>query len=371
MRQHVTSLETPCLLVSESRFDRNARVMNGIVAKSGARLRQHVKTTKSVDLALRSLGGQPQPVTVSTLEEADCFAKAGFSDLFYAVGLAPTKIDHVARLVDAGNRVTVLLDSTAQATLLVERFAADSYDDRVQAVIEVDVDGGRGGLKRDDPTIVALARLLGRRFGGIMTYGGSGYGAADRAGLVASATAQVAAAKQARTMLEAAGIAVATVSIGSTPTTYADVSADGATEIRAGVYVFNDVMQAELGTCALDDIALSVLVTVIGHQKEQGRLIVDCGWRALSLDKSEKGSTYGVVCAAGTQQPIEDLRMVALSQEHGIIAAVDGAPLDLARYPVGTMFQILPHHACSTAGGHKHYHLCDAEWNVTAIVARG
>ena len=56
------------------------------------------------------------------------------------------------------------------------------------------------------------------------------------------------------------------------------------TEVRAGVYMFGDLFQAEIGTHDLDQIALTVLTSVIGRRP--GRLLVDAGGLALSKDRS-------------------------------------------------------------------------------------
>src|SRR5690606_30757372 len=96
---------------------------------------------------------------------------------------------------------------------------------------------------------------------------------------------------------------------------------DGVTEVRAGVFVFFDLVMNGLGVCDQSDIALSVLCTVIGHQKKKGWVITDGGWMAMSRDRgTAKQATdqgYGVVCDYdGT--PIPDLVMRDANQEHGV-----------------------------------------------------
>ena len=162
--------------------------------------------------------------------------------------------------------------------------------------------------------------------------------------------------------LRAKGHASPVVSVGSTPTaTFADSFA-GVTEVRTGVYVFHDLVMAGLGVCALDDIAISVLASVIGHQRDKNWLITDAGWMALSRDrgtaKQKIDQGYGVVCdAAGV--PIEDLIVVDANQEHGIVARRDGGVIDFARYPIGTLLRVLPNHACATAAQHSQYRVVD------------
>jgi D-serine deaminase-like pyridoxal phosphate-dependent protein len=159
-------------------------------------------------------------------------------------------------------------------------------------------------------------------------------------------------------VLRAAGRPCAVVSVGSTPTaTFAD-SFEGVSEVRTGVYVFHDLVMAGLGVCGLEDIAISVLASVIGHQREKGWVITDAGWMSLSRDRGtarqEVDQGYGVVCdAAGV--PIEDLVVVDANQEHGIVARRGGGAIDFARFPIGAHVRILPNHACATAAQHGEY----------------
>jgi D-serine deaminase-like pyridoxal phosphate-dependent protein len=146
--------------------------------------------------------------------------------------------------------------------------------------------------------------------------------------------------------------------VGSTPTATFAESFDGVTEVRTGVYMFQDLVMAGLGVCSVDDIALSVLATVIGHQREKGWVITDAGWMALSRDRGtarqKVDQGYGLVCdAAG--DPIDGLVVSEANQEHGIVARRDGGALDVARFPVGSRVRVLPNHACATAAQHGEY----------------
>src|SRR3546814_16607974 len=86
---HLAYLETHALLLHRGRLDRNHERMRTHRARvPGVRLRPHLKTAKSIDVARLGTAG---PITVSTLKEAERFAEAGYSDMLYAVGLSPAK----------------------------------------------------------------------------------------------------------------------------------------------------------------------------------------------------------------------------------------------------------------------------------------
>jgi D-serine deaminase-like pyridoxal phosphate-dependent protein len=162
---------------------------------------------------------------------------------------------------------------------------------------------------------------------------------------------------------------VRAVSLGSTPTALFARSFEGVSEVRAGVYAFFDLVMAGLGVCALGDIALSVLASVIGHQADKGWLITDAGWMALSRDRGTQGQRvdqgYGLVCDAGGE-PLMDLIVVDANQEHGIVASRSGQRLDVRQYPVGSLLRVLPNHACATAAQHAAYHVVGAGGEIEA-----
>jgi len=134
------------------------------------------------------------------------------------------------------------------------------------------------------------------------------------------------------------------------------------TEVRAGVFVFFDLMMAGIDVCSTDDIAVSVLATVIGHQEDKGWALTDAGWMALSRDrgtaKQRVDQGYGLVCDA-SGKPLPDLIVVDANQEHGIVAHRSGDPARLPDLPVGTLLRILPNHACATAAQHGRYQVLD------------
>jgi D-serine deaminase-like pyridoxal phosphate-dependent protein len=169
------------------------------------------------------------------------------------------------------------------------------------------------------------------------------------------------------------------VSVGSTPTALCARHLEGVTEVRAGVYVFFDLVMRNVGVCETDEIALSVLTTVIGHQVEKGWAIVDAGWMAMSRDRGTAKQAhdygYGQVCALdGT--PLAGYVMIGANQEHGILALAESAgeggggaeasALDIAaRLPIGTRLRILPNHACATGAQFPDYHALSDDGAIT------
>jgi D-serine deaminase-like pyridoxal phosphate-dependent protein len=127
--------------------------------------------------------------------------------------------------------------------------------------------------------------------------------------------------------------------------------------------MFFDLVMLGVGVCTTDDIAISVLATVIGTKLEKGWILVDAGWMALSRDRGTAAQRvdqgYGLVCdQSGRIHP--DLIVAQASQEHGILAIRSGSAEALPDLPIGTKIRILPNHACATASQHELYNVVSA-----------
>lgn len=350
----MTTVDTPFALIDTDRLDRNASRLRDHLSELGVPLRLHVKTSKSVEVAQRVHADGP--ITVSTLAEAEHFADAGYRDVLYAVGLDPHKLPRVAALLRRGVTLTVLLDTVEQAEALT-RFAAGE-NLRMPALVEIDCDGHRGGIAPADPALVHIGQSLGPHLAGVLTHAGESYFAYTPAALHQAAQNERDVAVAAAEALRAAGLHCPIVSVGSTPTAHAATHLTGVTEVRAGNYVFFDLVMAGIGVCGLDDLALSVVVTVIGHRHDKNWVLTDGGWMATSRDRGTQAQAvdqgYGLV-ADEHGDLIPDLLMTGASQEHGVLSTRDGKPVpDL---PIGTRLRILPNHACATAAQHDRYHL--------------
>jgi D-serine deaminase-like pyridoxal phosphate-dependent protein len=368
------ALDTPCLLLDEARMDRNIARLRTRLDEAGVTFRPHLKTAKSWEISRRLMASPRGPATVSTLREAEDLAARGVTDITYAVGIAPQKLARVQALRRKGVDLTVLLDSVAQARAVA---AASDPADPIPALIELDCDGHRSGVRPGDPQLLlAIAHALkpSARLRGVLVHAGESYEAHGEEALAAAAEGERAAAVGAAHMLRDAGWVCPVVSVGSTPTALSARSYEGVTEVRAGVFVFFDLVQAGIGVCSVDDIAVSVLATVIGHQRDKGWAIVDAGWTALSCDRGTAGQTvdhgYGLVCDLGGR-PIGTLVVRGVNQEHGVVAPRSGDPADLPDLPVGARLRILPSHACATVTQFDRYHVIGAGGDeVTAVWPR-
>jgi D-serine deaminase-like pyridoxal phosphate-dependent protein len=368
-------LPTPALILDRVRLKHNAKRMRDRVKELGVVLRPHVKTAKSIDV-LRILAGQEDvPITVSTLAEARYFFGYGVRDILYAVGIAPVKLPQVAELMRAGCTLRVILDTVEAADFVREFGAAQGLT--LEALIEIDSDGRRAGVEADCELLVEIARRLssggGARLAGVMSHAGGSYECRTLDQFEAIAERERALTVRAADRLRADGFDVEIVSVGSTPTVHYARGLDGVTEVRAGIYGFGDLVQAALGTCAMEDIAVSVLASIIGHNRAHGRVLVDAGFLALSGDRGTAGMPvdrgYGALADAATGELIDNVRVESTNQEHGIITARSGE-VDWSRFPIGGRVRIIPNHACATAAAYDRYHVTDGGTSVTGVWER-
>lgn len=365
----LSDLATPCLVLDRAVLDANCRRMAARMTSLGVRLRPHMKTAKSADVARFATAGHFGGITVSTLREARYFAGRGFTDILYAVGFVPSKLEEAATVQALGVDLCLVTDSIAAARSIADRAAA--LGKTFPILIEIDTGDGRCGL---DPVgeaaeIVTLGRAIHEapalELRGVLTHAGQSYHCKSAEAIRRIAETERGGIVRAAALLREAGLPCPVVSAGSTPTARYAENLDGVTEMRPGVYMLGDVDQALIGSCGWGDIAVTVLATVIGHNRRTGRIIVDAGGLALSKDigpaafDAETG--YGTVMGADSGPRPDRLHIAAVSQEHGQIAARGGAAPPWDDFPVGGILRIFPNHVCMTAAAHDRYHLLDAD----------
>lgn len=336
---HIDDLETPAVLIDLDVVERNVATMAARAREAGVRLRPHAKTHKVPFIGRLQLGAGAAGLSVAKTSEAEVFAEAGFSDLFIAypvVGLGKAR-----RLLALAEKVrlAVGVDSLEGAALLGSEFAAASL--RLDVVLKIDSGLHRVGVEPGLAVDVGrrLADLPGIRLRGIFTHAGHGYLQPTPEGVAAIGRQEGATMVQVATELRAAGVDVEEVSVGSTPTARHAMVA-GVTECRPGNYVYNDASQVALGTCRLEDCAMTVLATVVSVPARD-RAVLDAGSKTLSTDPLRpKGEGHGWVLRTAS-------RLSRLSEEHGVVAV---APGDSFR--VGQRVRVLPNHACVVSNLH-------------------
>lgn len=353
----LSATETPYLLIDKKKYLKNIRRLYTRTEALGSKVRPHLKTLRSVEAAHYLLPERHDPATVSTLAEAEAFAKEGYTNLLYAVGIAPHKLPRIAALMQKGTDIHILLDSREQAEAVVS--FGQQHAIAFSVFIEVDCDGHRGGIPPESDALLELARMLedgGATLTGLLAHAGESYNCRTDEAIQAAARAECDAIRRAGQRVREQGHRCPVLSVGATPTAHFADNLSGITEVRAGVFTTFDLVMKNVGVCEMRDIAMSVVATVIGHNRDKGWVFIDAGWMALSRDRGTAHQVtdygYGQVCNL-EGQPLNGLKVDITNQEHGIVILTADYRHD--DFPVGSRIRILPNHACATAAMHRQY----------------
>ncbi|MDG1858238.1 MAG: alanine racemase, partial [Emcibacteraceae bacterium] len=232
----LSELYTPCLIVDKPKIMQNLNRMSMQAKTLDVILRPHVKTSKSIPIALLANGGNVGPITVSTLREAEYFAKAGFKDIIYAVSMVPSKLDRAKGLLDRDVDLKLIIDN-ADVARAISAYGQDFH--RIfNVMIEIDVDMHRAGLSPDAPEVLEIAEILhngeGTECAGVLTHAGESYDCKNDAELIKAAEHERASIVLAADNIKKAGYPCPIISCGSTPTATYTQDLSGVTELRAG-----------------------------------------------------------------------------------------------------------------------------------------
>jgi D-serine deaminase-like pyridoxal phosphate-dependent protein len=328
-------------------LERNISRTAAALAAAGVALRPHVKTSKCWEVVRRQLDAGAVGFTCSTPAEVSWLQDHGVDDLLWAhLPVGPAKVDFAVAAARRGG-LTVALDSVEAARPLSE--AAASAAVTVPFLLEVNTGHARLGVEpqRAAETAAAIAALPGLRLRGVFTHEGHISALPERAELEQAGTAAGALLVTVAEALRADGHHVEVVSVGSTPGATSAPFVPGVTEARPGTYVYYDANQLRLGSCTLDDCALTVLGRVVSVQRD-GRAITDAGIKAMSSDTIGVTGHVGLVCdLAG--RPLPDVTFAEANEEHGFLLGAG-----VRRLRVGDLVRLVPNHACGTTNMWSH-----------------
>jgi D-serine deaminase-like pyridoxal phosphate-dependent protein len=358
----VDELSTPAVVVDVDVMEANVRRMASRAAAAGIALRPHGKTHKTAEVARVQLAAGAVGLTLAKTSEAETLvAAAGIEDVFLAYPIVGA--DKGRRLLALSDRVrlAVGVDSVEGARTLAEVFAEAGRS--LDVLLKIDVGFHRVGVVPEQAAAMArrIADLRGLRIRGVFTHAGQGYGGQTPAEVAAIGRGESRLTREAAEAIRAAGIPVEVISVGSTPTAASAIAAGGITEARPGSYVFNDASEVELGTCPVEECALTVVATVVSVPAPD-RAVLDAGSKTVSNDPLRpRAGSFGHVL--GTRS-----RLARLSEEHGVIAVAEGDT-----FRVGQRVRVLPNHCCAVANLHDRLFAVrgDVVEDTWPVIARG
>lgn len=338
----VSELETPAVLVDLDVMELNLSRMAKYCQTHNIKLRPHTKSHKIPELAKQQIASGASGITVAKIGEAEVMQNSGITDILIAYPLVG-KVK-AARLGELAERaaVTVSLDSIEAAQTISEGVSARNV--KADILVELDVGFRRCGVANENEALVLaqkISELPGLSFKGLMFFPGQFVvGPMERSTLRSQVNILL---DRTLDRFERAGLPISTVSGGSTPTAYEGHQFHGVTEIRPGMYIFNDRNMVGVGVVSVEDCALSVAVTVVSTSVA-GRSIIDGGSKTFSSDRylAGDGRGFGII----REDPSAELE--SFSEEHGHLNIANSTH----QYKVGDRLTIIPNHVCSTVNMH-------------------
>jgi D-serine deaminase-like pyridoxal phosphate-dependent protein len=361
-------LSEPVLLLDEMRARRNIDRMVARARRAGVRLRPHFKTHQSHEIGRWFRDAGVTAATVSSLAMAEYFAADGWDDLTLAFPFHPGMRERVEALSARMRFAIVAADPLA--------FEGVRFAHAPETWIKIDVGARRTGVPDSDiEGVVAVAEAIRRACGrpprGLLTHAGHSYAARGARAVLAVHEDSLRRLADLRSRLPH-WLAALEISVGDTPTCSLAEDFPGANEIRPGNFVFYDLSQLEIGACGAEDIAVVMACPVVARHPERGRIVIHGGAvhfsrESLAIDGEP---CFGLALSGGDNgwgAPERALRLVALSQEHGVLAA---GPEHFDTLRPGDGVLIAPVHSCLTADVMRGYRLTDSG-RAVAMMARG
>lgn len=335
----IHDLSTPALLVDIDKLESNIRNWQSEIGANGVALRPHVKTHKVPDIAKMQLAAGSPGITVAKLAEAEVFVTHGFRDIFVAYPvIGPDKWTRAAQLASQ-IKLIVGVDSETGARGLSA--AASAAGNTINVRVEIDTGMHRAGIPAS--SALDLCRLVqslpGLMLDGLFTFRGAGFAGSE------GRSAEEVGLEEGQIMVDLAdelrsnGVPIQSISVGSTPTSKYAARVKGVTEVRPGTYVFSDYITAEKGYVPYEDVALSIVCTVVSKSAPD-KFTIDGGSKTFCGDiPYMRMGMKGYAKAIGMEA-----YLVSMSEEHGVVQ-IEGEHIDVK---IGDRIAFYPIHVCTT-----------------------
>lgn len=339
---HKFDLSTPAVVIDHDIVERNVLRTVQLASSHGKKLRPHVKTHKMVRLAQLQMKTGAVGICTAKVSEAEVMADGGISDILIANEIVGT--DKLARLAALASRtnISVLVDSHEVLDMLCSAIAGSTAT--IGVYVELELGDRRCGT--DFSVAFELVKRIEEtpnlHFCGIETFGGFLFHGGSKEEEIAHCRELAAALREFKGILEENDIEVPEVSVGGSPSLPFLLDLDIVTEVRPGVYIFNDAATVSREAATYDDCALSVIVTVISISRDHSYAVVDGGAKTFSY--CCPGVVFGKKILHGVLKEQPDVCLSSLSEEHGIVDISNYEGKDRLR--VGDKLEIIPSHAC-------------------------
>lgn len=351
------AITRPTLLLNEKQCKINIQRMVDKAKRLNVQLVPHFKTHQSSEIGewFRACG--VESITVSSVKMAEFFARSGWENITIAFPFNVLEIPTINGMLEQQIKLTLFVVNTEAVERLNRGLIAP-----VDLFIEMDAGYGRSGVLTEDITKVKqLVELIksGAKTNlyGLYCHPGNTYHTSsveEVQSLWADVIKKMTAVK---TALGASGDSLK-IRVGDTPGCVLVEEMQGIDEIGPGNFVFYDLVMNYLDVCAESDIAVAMACPVVAKNEDRNEIIIHGGAVHFSKDHlfdANEDKFFGEVVVLeeeGWSPIVEGIKLVSLSQEHGVLRATSEV---FEAIEVGDVLGVLPIHSCLTANLMKSY----------------
>ena len=327
--KNIKELDSPALVVFPERVKHNIRLAIEMIGDV-SRLRPHIKTNKSPDVAKLMLKAGITKFKCATIAEAEMLAQCNAPDVLLAYQPLGPKLDRFVSLIKKypSTRFSCLTDNIAAAN---EQAAVFNLNDLIVPVfIDLNVGMNRTGISPDQKALELrqhCSTLKGITLGGLHAYDGH-IRDVDFEMKKQSCDEAFAAVEKLNEKLK-----LPVIIMGGSPAFSVHCKRKNI-ECSPGTFVYWDKGYADL--CPEQGfLPAAVLVTRIISLPAPGKICTDLGHKSVAAENEIKRRVFFLNA--------EGLRPVGQSEEHLVLETTENHS-----YKIEDIFYGLPYHVCPT-----------------------
>jgi D-serine deaminase-like pyridoxal phosphate-dependent protein len=346
------SIKSPTLLLDPARTRHNMMRIIQKTRNQGLLLRPHFKTHQSLEIGSWFREEGIDRITVSSVGMAYYFLQDGWKDITIAF---PVNVRQMEDILNLSRQVTLGL-------VVVHADAIESLGkqvkNKVNLWIKIDVGTHRTGVRPDDldaldGMIACIGRYQSLHFAGFIGHAGHSYQSRSKDQVQESFSQSVAILSGLKSRYVSKHPEML-LSVGDTPAVSMLDDLRGVDEWRPGNFIFYDLMQAEIGSCTMDNISVAMACPVVAVHPERQQWIIYGGGihfskDFLTLPDGRKYFGRMVTWKDGTwdaDRVYDNPFLISLSQEHGVVQCTEQ---NFHLCKPGDITLWLPVHSCLTA----------------------
>ncbi len=339
-------IQTPTMLLDWGKASNNLQRMIKKANQNGVLLRPHFKTPQSNDIGRKCREMGINAITVSSISMAEYFAADGWDDITVAFPFNVREVGKIFRL-SRNTKLNLLVVNSKSIDFLNEPFPSE-----VGIFIKIDVGTHRTGVApEDDESIQSclekIAATPSLAFRGFLSHAGHSYQSRPVKEVMAVHKSSTAILQKLKKKYEKKHPDLV-ISTGDTPTCSVAKKWTGVDELRPGNFIFYDLMQVQIGSCKMEDIAVTLACPIVAKNTDRQEIVVYGGGIHLSKDRLDWGgkTIFGMpvlLKESGWDIPDGESYVRSVSQEHGVIKCTSSL---FEKLEIGSLIGILPVHSC-------------------------